>query len=141
VINHNKSTRQNINLFHPSISLTKVQKVAYYSGIKIYNYLSKKLKHLSSDQNSFVPAFNRFLYVNSFIHLKNILITNISILKYINIWEYYYHMIYAYCMLLNVFNVCSLLFMLYITYLANKYFVAQLIYVNVTVMTPKECNS
>jgi hypothetical protein len=35
---HNIGTRQNINLFPPSISLAKVQKGAYYSGIKIYNH-------------------------------------------------------------------------------------------------------
>jgi hypothetical protein len=43
---HNKGTRQNINLFPPSISFSKVYKGAYYSGIKIYNYLPEKLKHL-----------------------------------------------------------------------------------------------
>jgi hypothetical protein len=52
---HNIGTRQNNNLFPPtpSISLTKVQKGVYYSGIKIYNYLPVKLKELSNDQKSF----------------------------------------------------------------------------------------
>jgi hypothetical protein len=44
-------TRQNINFFPPSTSLTRVQKGAHYSGIKIYNYLPMKLKQLSNDQN------------------------------------------------------------------------------------------
>jgi hypothetical protein len=39
-----KGTRNNINPFLPTISLTKVQKGAYCSGIKTYNHLSKKLK-------------------------------------------------------------------------------------------------
>jgi hypothetical protein len=32
---HNIGTRQNINLFPPSTSLARIQKGAYYSGIKI----------------------------------------------------------------------------------------------------------
>jgi hypothetical protein len=67
---HNISTRQNINLFAPSTSLTRVQKGAYYSGIKIYNYLPVKLKQLSNDQKSFGLALKRFLYVNSFYSME-----------------------------------------------------------------------
>jgi hypothetical protein len=50
---HNIGTRLNINLFLPSTSLTRVQKGAYYSGIKIYNYLPMELKQLSNDKKSF----------------------------------------------------------------------------------------
>jgi hypothetical protein len=53
---HDIGTRQNINLFPPSTSLTRVQKGAYYSGIKIYNYLPMKLKQLFNDQKSFGSA-------------------------------------------------------------------------------------
>jgi hypothetical protein len=63
---HNIGTRQNINLFPPSISLTIVQKGAYYSGIKIYNHLPRELKQLSNDQKSFGLALKRFLFSNSF---------------------------------------------------------------------------
>jgi hypothetical protein len=63
---HNKSSRQNINLFSPRISLTKVQKGAYNWGIKICNHLPKELKQLYSDQKSFVPTWKRSLFVNSF---------------------------------------------------------------------------
>jgi hypothetical protein len=66
---HNTSTRQIINLFPPSISLTKVLKGAYYPGLKIYNHLPKKLKQLSGDQKSFVPTLRRFLYVNSIYYI------------------------------------------------------------------------
>jgi hypothetical protein len=41
---HDISTRQNVNLFLPNTSFAKVQKGAYYSGIKIYNSLPKELK-------------------------------------------------------------------------------------------------
>jgi hypothetical protein len=67
---HDISTRQNVNLFPPSTSFTKVQKGAYYSGIKIYNSRPKELKQLSNDQKSFEPALKRFLHVNSFYTLS-----------------------------------------------------------------------
>jgi hypothetical protein len=67
---HNIGTRQNDNLFPPSTSFTKVQKGAYYSGIKIYNHLPRELKQLSNDQKSFELALKRFLYANSFYTLN-----------------------------------------------------------------------
>jgi hypothetical protein len=67
---HNIGTRQNIDLFPPSTSLTTVQKGAYYSGINIYNYLPTKLKQLSNDKKSFRSALKRFLYVNSFYSME-----------------------------------------------------------------------
>jgi hypothetical protein len=67
---HDISTRQNVSLFPPSTSFTKVQKGAYYSGIKIYNLLPKELKQLSKDQKSFEPALKTFLHVNSFYTLS-----------------------------------------------------------------------
>jgi hypothetical protein len=66
---YNKGTRPNINAF-PQVSLTKVQKEVYYSGIKIYNHLPKTLKQVSRDQKSFVPASKRFMYVNSFYSVE-----------------------------------------------------------------------
>jgi hypothetical protein len=66
---HN-DTRQNINLFPLSTSFTKVQKGAYYLGIKIYNHLPWELKQLSNDQKSFGFALKRFLYANSFYSLN-----------------------------------------------------------------------
>jgi hypothetical protein len=67
---HNIGTKQNNNIFPPSISLTKVQKGAYYSGIKIYNYLPKKFKELYNDQKSFESALKKFLYANSFYSME-----------------------------------------------------------------------
>jgi hypothetical protein len=58
---HNKSTRQNINLF-----LLLKFKWKLYSGIKICNHIPKKLKQLASGQKSFGPTLKRFSYVNSF---------------------------------------------------------------------------
>jgi hypothetical protein len=67
---HDIGTRQNINLFPPNISLTRVQKGVYYSGIKIYNHLPTELKQLSNDQKSFGLALKRFLFANSFYTLN-----------------------------------------------------------------------
>jgi hypothetical protein len=69
---HNIGTRQNNNLFPSGISLTKVQKGAYYPGIRIFNPLLAKLKELINDQKCFNAALNlkRFLYTNSFYSLE-----------------------------------------------------------------------
>ena len=67
---HNIGTRQNVNLFPPSTSLTKVQKGPYYSDIKIYNHLPKELKQLSNNQKSFERSLKRFLHANSFYTLN-----------------------------------------------------------------------
>jgi hypothetical protein len=67
---HKIGHRQNINLFPPSISLTEVQKGAYYSGIKIYNHLPRELKQLYSDQKSFGLALKRFLFTNYFYSMN-----------------------------------------------------------------------
>jgi hypothetical protein len=61
---HNTDTRQNINLFLPSTSFTKVQEEAHYSGIKISNHLPSELKQ------SYGFAIKKFLYANPFYSLK-----------------------------------------------------------------------
>jgi hypothetical protein len=43
---HTINTRHRSDLHPPSIKLTKYQKGAYYSGIKIFNYLSQNIKNL-----------------------------------------------------------------------------------------------
>ena len=67
---HNIDTRQNNNLYPPITSLTKVQKGAYYSGIKIYNHLPTSIKELSNEQKPFRSALKRFLYINSFYSME-----------------------------------------------------------------------
>jgi hypothetical protein len=39
------------------------QKGVYYSGIKIYNHLSKAIKDLSGDKNKFKLALKRYLLI------------------------------------------------------------------------------
>jgi hypothetical protein len=82
---HNIGTRQNINLFPPSISLTKVQKGAYYSGIKIYNHLPMELIQLSNDQKTFGLALKTFLFANSFYSMNEYFNY-----KCTHIWEFQY---------------------------------------------------
>jgi hypothetical protein len=67
---HNIGTRQNVNLFPPSTSPNRVQKGAYYSGIKIYNHLPKELKQLSNNHKSFERSLKRFLHAIPFYALK-----------------------------------------------------------------------
>jgi hypothetical protein len=67
---HNIGTRQNNKLFPPNVSITKVQKGAYYSGIIIFNHLPAKLKELSNDQKSLEGVLKRFLHANSFYSLE-----------------------------------------------------------------------
>jgi hypothetical protein len=67
---HNIDTRQNNNLYPPITSLTKVQKGAYYLGIKIYNHLPTSIKEFSNEQKPFRSALKRFLYINSFYSME-----------------------------------------------------------------------
>jgi hypothetical protein len=50
--------------------MTKVKKGAYYSAIKIFNYLPRELKELANDQRVFKAALKRFLHANSFYSLE-----------------------------------------------------------------------
>jgi hypothetical protein len=62
---HPHNTRSNTNLHLSSARLTKYQNGAYFSGIKVYNYLPTRIKQLSGDVNKFKPAltvsFSRIL--------------------------------------------------------------------------------
>jgi len=49
--NHNLDTRQRNNLYLPQANLTIYQIGAYYSGIKIFNYLPLEIKNASGNQN------------------------------------------------------------------------------------------
>jgi len=48
---HKINTRQNSNLYVPSVNLAIYQKGVNYSGIKIYNHLLTTIKDLSGDKN------------------------------------------------------------------------------------------
>ena len=70
---HPYNTRSNTNL-HPSLArLTKYQKGAYFSGIKVYNCLPIRIKQLSGDVNKFKLALKKFLLAGSFYSIEEFL--------------------------------------------------------------------
>jgi hypothetical protein len=62
-----KYTTRNNNNFHlPIASLSKFNKGAYMSGIKVFNHLPQCIKALTNDQKSFKSTLKRFVYHHSF---------------------------------------------------------------------------
>jgi hypothetical protein len=66
---HTINTRHRSDLHPPSINVTKYQKGAYYSGIKIFNHLPQNIKDLSWNVKKFKLALKRFLLMGSFYSL------------------------------------------------------------------------
>jgi ferric iron reductase protein FhuF len=63
---HNHDTTS-ANNFHLSITnLTKYQKGAYYTGIKIFNYLPNHIKNVANEIQVFKTILKRLLLDNSF---------------------------------------------------------------------------
>jgi hypothetical protein len=63
---HNHDTRS-VNNFHlPITNLTKYQIGPYYTGIKIFNYLSTRIKNVANEIQVFKNTLKRFLLNNSF---------------------------------------------------------------------------
>jgi hypothetical protein len=63
---HNLHTWFKTKLHPPTAHLSKFQKGAYYSGIKIFNNLPSESKDLANDSIRFQKALRRFLLINSF---------------------------------------------------------------------------
>ena len=63
---HNFNTRYNTNLHLPLSNLTKFQKWAYYSRIKIFSHLPANTKCIMNNLGCFLIALKRFLNTNSF---------------------------------------------------------------------------
>jgi hypothetical protein len=59
-------TRNNNNLHLPVANLSKFNKGAYISGIKVFNHLPQYIKDLISNQTYFKSTLKRFLYHHSF---------------------------------------------------------------------------
>jgi hypothetical protein len=66
---YNINTKSKSNLHQPIANLSKYQKGAYYSGIKVYNSLPRRIKDLSADRKQFGHALKRFLYSHAFYTL------------------------------------------------------------------------
>ena len=63
---HSINTRHKSSLYPPLLRLTKSQKGVYYTGIKIYNCLSLKIKELSGKIKYFKRSLKKFLSHGSF---------------------------------------------------------------------------
>jgi hypothetical protein len=63
---HNYNTRSSNDLHLPTASLTRYQRGAYYSGVKIYNQLPAYIKNVDNDTRVFKKTLKRFLLFNSF---------------------------------------------------------------------------
>jgi len=70
---HSINTRQCSDMYLPSAHLTKVQKVVYNSGIKVFNCLATGIKSLSGDVRKFKSALKTFSRKVHFILFKNTL--------------------------------------------------------------------
>jgi len=58
---HNLNTRHRFDLHIPSVTVTKVQKGAYYSGITLFNYIPSSVKRIAGDTNKFKHALKMYL--------------------------------------------------------------------------------
>jgi len=67
---HKYKIRNNNNLHLPTANLSKFNKGAYISGIKVFNHLPHHLKVLTNDLKCFKFALKRFLCHNSFYSLN-----------------------------------------------------------------------
>jgi hypothetical protein len=63
---HNYNTRSGNNFHIPITNLTKHQKGAHYSGIKIYNYHPTLRKCVANDIQFFKPALKEVFLSSSF---------------------------------------------------------------------------
>jgi len=70
---YNINTRTKSNLHQPIANLSKYQKGAYYSGIKVYNSLPTWIKDLSADRRQFGHALKGFFILTPILYLGRIL--------------------------------------------------------------------
>jgi hypothetical protein len=69
-VHHNINTQQRHDLHLPHLSLAKYHKQVYYSGIKIFNGLPKKIKYFSSKPTKFKIALKHYMQTHSFYNLN-----------------------------------------------------------------------
>jgi hypothetical protein len=78
---HSVHTRFKTNLHPPIANLTKFQKGAYHSEIKIFNNLPHNIKDLANEIKLFRNALKSFYLQTPFIIVKNILIIRDNLVK------------------------------------------------------------
>ena len=67
---HKYKTRNNNNLHRPIANLSKFNKGAYKSGIKVFNHLPQYIKTFTNDHKYFKSTLKRFLYHHSFYSMN-----------------------------------------------------------------------
>ena len=67
---HKYKTRNNSNLHRPITNLSKFNRGACISGIKVFNHLPQYIKALANDHKYFKIHIERFLYHHSFYSLN-----------------------------------------------------------------------
>ena len=75
---HTTDARIRTNLHLPQLRLKRFKKCVYYSGIKVYNYLSSNIKSLIYDERKFKTTGKSFLLTNSVYCLEEYFNINIS---------------------------------------------------------------
>jgi hypothetical protein len=63
---HEYKTRVYNDLHLPAVNLTKYEKGAYVTGIKVFNNLPQSIKILVNEEKSSKSTLKRFLYHHSF---------------------------------------------------------------------------
>jgi hypothetical protein len=64
------NTRQSINLYLPSVNLSKCKHGPYFMGIKIFNHLPRDIRKLLYDVNKFKVAIKIFFLKESFYSIN-----------------------------------------------------------------------
>ena len=67
---HKYRTRYNNNLYLTIVNLSKFNKGAYFSRIKVFNRLPEHIKNLPNDQKCFITTLKRFLCQHSFYWIE-----------------------------------------------------------------------
>jgi hypothetical protein len=67
---NNHKTRCNNDLHHPWSNLSKFNKGAYISGVKVFNHLPQYIKAMSNDQKIFKATLKKFLCHHSFYSME-----------------------------------------------------------------------
>jgi len=70
---HGLDTRNKNHLYLPALSLTCVQKVVLYSGIKIFNNLPGNIQNYKGDRKKFKKEFTKYLTVHLFYSITEFL--------------------------------------------------------------------
>jgi hypothetical protein len=73
---HKINTCQKLDFYVSLISLTKVQKGVYYSGITLFNSLPLNIEQVANDINKFKHKLRKFLIENPFYSVEEYLDRN-----------------------------------------------------------------